>query len=87
MSERRIHRYEHNYFQGWVVSTKRRGKRFIRYFSDPPHGRAAALRAARSFRMRDVASWLKHNGERGKPPFPLVYYAKKKLSSSLLRLG
>jgi hypothetical protein len=24
-----IQRYEHNYFRGWVVSTKRRGKRTI----------------------------------------------------------
>jgi len=49
--EHLIRRYEHNYFRGWVVSTKRRGKRFTRYFSDQPHGRAAALRAARAFRV------------------------------------
>ena len=35
-----IRRYEHNYFRGWVVSTKRRGKRFVRYFSDPALGLA-----------------------------------------------
>jgi hypothetical protein len=34
---------------GWVT-TKRRGKRFVGYFSECPHGRAAALRAARTFR-------------------------------------
>ena len=49
--EHLIRRYEHNYFRGWVVSTKRRGKRFTRCFSDQPHGRAAALRAARAFRV------------------------------------
>ena len=45
-----IRRYEHNYFRDWVVSTKRRGKGFTRYFSDQPRGRATALRAAHSFR-------------------------------------
>jgi len=50
-----IRRYEHNYFRGWVVSTKRRGKRFTRYFSDHPHGRRQALRAARAFRDKLVS--------------------------------
>src|SRR5438477_2673144 len=50
-----IRRYEHNYFQGWVVSAKRRGKRFTRYFSDHPHGRRQALRTARAFRDKLVS--------------------------------
>lgn len=33
----------------------RRGKRFTRYFSDQPRGRAAALRAARTFRDKLVS--------------------------------
>jgi len=45
-----IRRYEHHYFTGWVVATMRRGKRWVRYFSDKPGGRAAARRAARAFR-------------------------------------
>jgi hypothetical protein len=49
-SEYLIHRYEHNHFRGWQVSTKRQGKRFVRYFSDKPKGRNAALRAARAYR-------------------------------------
>lgn len=36
--ERLIRRYEHNHFRGWVVATKRRGKRFVRYFSDRTDG-------------------------------------------------
>ena len=55
MTERLIQRYEHNYFGGWVVSIKRRGERFTRYFSDRPHGRSQALRAARVFRDKLVA--------------------------------
>jgi len=47
---RLIRRYEHNYFRGWVVSTKRRGRRWVKYFSDKPSGRAAALRCAREHR-------------------------------------
>jgi len=47
---RLIRRYEHNYFRGWVVSIKRRGRRWVRYFSDKPSGRAAALRRARKYR-------------------------------------
>jgi len=54
MSERLILRYEHNYFQGWVVSTKRRGKRFTRDFSDGPKGRREALQAALAFRDKLV---------------------------------
>lgn len=49
-----IHRYEHNY-SGWVVTVKRRGKRFRRFFSDKPKGRREALRAARSFRNKLLA--------------------------------
>jgi AP2 domain len=45
-----IRRYEHNHFRGWVVSIKRRGKRKVRYFSDRPAGRVAALKNARRFR-------------------------------------
>ena len=52
--ERLIQRYEHNY-SGWVVTTKRRGRRFRRYFSDQPKGRRNALRAARAFRDNLVA--------------------------------
>lgn len=48
--ERLIKRYEHNYFTGWVVATKRGGTRYVKYFSDRPGGSAAALRRARRFR-------------------------------------
>ena len=34
--EHLIQRYEHNYFRGWMVSTKRRGKRLTRYPADQP---------------------------------------------------
>ena len=34
--EHLIQRYEHNYFRGWMVSTKRRGKRLTRYPPDQP---------------------------------------------------
>src|SRR5690242_9303715 len=55
MRNRLIQRYEHNHFRGWIVSTKRQGKRFVRYFSDRPHGRKLALRAARAFRDKLLA--------------------------------
>ena len=45
-----IRRYEHNYFRGWVVSTRRRGRRWVRYFSDKLGGRLVALRRAREYR-------------------------------------
>ena len=45
-----IVRYEHNHFRGWVVTAKRHGKRFRRYFSDRPNGRKAALQKACTFR-------------------------------------
>ena len=45
-----IRRYEHNYFCGWVFATKRRGRRWVKYFSDEPHGRSEALRRARMYR-------------------------------------
>jgi len=48
--ERLIRRYEHNHFRGWVVAAKRRGKRWIKYFSDRPHGRREALLRARKYR-------------------------------------
>jgi hypothetical protein len=48
--EHLISRYEHNHFHGWRVTTKRQGKRFVRYFSDKLTGRNAALRAARTYR-------------------------------------
>ena len=41
--EHLIRRYEHNYFRGWVVSTKRRGKRFTRYFSNHPRAPRRAV--------------------------------------------
>ena len=52
--ENLIQRYEHNY-SGWVVTAKRRGRVFRRYFSDQPKGRSKALRAARGFRDKLVA--------------------------------
>jgi len=55
MSEPLIQRYEHNHFRGWCVTTKRRGKRFRRYFSDRLGGRWKALQVARSFRDKLVA--------------------------------
>jgi hypothetical protein len=55
MSEPLIHRYDHNHFHGWVVCTKRQGRRFVRYFSDRPKGRRTALRAARAYRNKLVA--------------------------------
>ena len=50
-----IQRHEHNYFQRWVVTAKRKGKRFTRYFSDTPLGRRNAFRAARAFRDKLVS--------------------------------
>ena len=50
-----IRRYQQNHFRGWVVSTKRQGKRFARYFSDRTGGCAAALKAAQVFRDQLVA--------------------------------
>jgi hypothetical protein len=50
MAEKLIRRYEHNYFRGWAFATKRRGRKWVKYFSDKPHGRAAALRRAREYR-------------------------------------
>src|SRR5262249_10138695 len=50
MGEFLIHRYEHHGFTGWVVSTKRRNKRFTRYFSDHPNGQRKALQVARAYR-------------------------------------
>jgi hypothetical protein len=55
MSDYLIQRYEHNNFKGWQVCTKRRGKRFTRYFSDRPQGKRKALRDARAFRDKLVA--------------------------------
>ena len=52
-SEHLIQRYEHNH-SGWVVTTRRRGKRFRRFFSDKPKGRRNALRAARAFKDKLV---------------------------------
>jgi hypothetical protein len=42
--------YEHNHFWGWVFATKRRGRRWVKDFSDKPHGRLDALRRARMYR-------------------------------------
>jgi hypothetical protein len=53
---RLIQRYEHHYFRGFVVATKRQGKRWVQYFSDGPDGRAAALRRAREYRDALLAS-------------------------------
>jgi len=50
-----IQRYEHNHFRGWVFATKRRGRRWVKYFSDRPDGRARALQRAREYRDRVVA--------------------------------
>jgi hypothetical protein len=47
---RLIRPYEHNYFRGVVVSVKRRGRRWVKYFSDHPDGRRAAVRRAREYR-------------------------------------
>ena len=55
-SEWLIQRYEHNHFRGWVVSTKRKGKRYTRYFSDHPQGKRKALRNARAFRDKLIAA-------------------------------
>ena len=49
---RLIRRYEHNYFSGWVVSTKRQGRRWARYFSDHVSGRADAWRRAQEYRKQ-----------------------------------
>jgi hypothetical protein len=48
-------RYEHNYFRGFVVSAKRAGKRWVRYFSDKPDGRAGARRRASEYASSLVA--------------------------------
>jgi hypothetical protein len=48
--EHMIQRYEHNYFYGYVVSATRAGKTWTKYFSDSPHGKTAALRAARAYK-------------------------------------
>jgi len=45
-----IRRCDRNYFSGWVVGTKRRGKRFRRYFSDKRKGSRAALQEAIRYR-------------------------------------
>jgi hypothetical protein len=55
MKDHLILRYEHNYFRGWRVRAKRRGRCFTRYFSDRPQGRREALRAARVFRDKLLA--------------------------------
>lgn len=54
--DRLIRRYEHNYFSGWVVEAKRRGRKWIRYFSDKPGGTAAARRRARRWRDQLLAT-------------------------------
>src|SRR5690242_14414085 len=56
MTDYLVQRYEHNHFRGWVVSTKRKGKRYTRYFSERPHGKRKALRAARAFRDKLIAT-------------------------------
>ncbi len=50
-----IRRYEHHHFRGFVVSTKRAGRRWVKYFSDRPGGRAEALKRARRYRDRLVS--------------------------------
>ena len=42
---RNILRREQNHFRGWVVTLKRRGKRYVRYFKDAGKRRAALQRA------------------------------------------
>jgi hypothetical protein len=49
-AESLIRRYEHNYFRGLVVSTKRGGQRWVKYISDKPDGAAAALKRAREYK-------------------------------------
>src|SRR5689334_17117925 len=56
MTDYLVQRYEHNHFRGWVVSTKRKGKRYTRYFSDRPQGKRKALRTARAFRDKLIAT-------------------------------
>ena len=58
-----IARYEHNYFKGWVVSTKRRGRRWVKYFSDKPFSRY-------------IASWPSPTGARIKASFSLGLYGE-----------
>jgi len=54
-----IRRYEHNHFHGFVVAAKRAGIRWVKYFSDKPHGAAAALKRAREYRraLLDQLPW------------------------------
>lgn len=70
-----IRRYEHHHFNGWVVSIKRQGKRWVRYFSDKPHGRQAALRAARAFRAALV--------ERLPPPIKIKRYYSRNTTGTI----
>ena len=45
-----IRRVDHNFFHGWAVAVKRRGRRRSKSFSDRPAGSAAALRRAQDHR-------------------------------------
>jgi len=45
-----INRYEHNFFNGYVVAAHRAGKQYVKYFSDRPNGRREALRQAIAYR-------------------------------------
>ena len=49
MARRRlnIRRHDHHYFHGWVVTIKRAGRRYQRYFSDGGNRDAAFTRALR----------------------------------------
>ena len=49
-SEPLIRRHDHHHFHGWVVTIVRGDLKLQQYFSDKPHGRAASLRAARTWR-------------------------------------
>lgn len=42
--------YDHNYFQGYVFMTMRRGRKYVKYFSAKPGGVRRALAQARAYR-------------------------------------
>jgi hypothetical protein len=42
--------YDHNYFRGYVFSTVRRGRRYVKHFSVKPGGVRKALTQAREYR-------------------------------------
>lgn len=42
--------YDHHYFRGYVVTTMRRGRSYVKYFSAKPDGIRRALARARAYR-------------------------------------